>query len=107
MVFFDSNPSYKYLASSENTQYPAGIWVYLKNFSREAVNSTYIPTDYGNGVYFFAKSNDDYGNALSAWRYNHPEIELIDASGDPAYVGSWVHFNKSARTGKPKLFVKA
>ncbi len=49
-------------------------------------NVTYKePTDvvcYGNGVYYFPYRGVNYGNALSRFIKTHPELELIDATGD-------------------------
>ncbi len=37
---------------------------------------------YGNGVYYFPYTEAEYGNALSRFIKDHPELELVDATGD-------------------------
>jgi hypothetical protein len=34
------------------------------------------PIDYGNGVYYFSKTQASFGNALSAFIKSNPELEI-------------------------------
>lgn len=38
------------------------------------------PNDYTNGVYYFACNDADFGNALSAWKKEHPD-QVVTAIG--------------------------
>lgn len=43
--------------------------------------------DYGNGVYYFAKIEADFGNALSAFIKSHAELEVVTITSN----GTGVH----------------
>jgi len=56
--------------------------------------------DYGNGVYFFSERDAEFGNALSKFIADHPELELVSFSPNDAYpygviTGYWVVFRLS------------
>lgn len=48
------------------------------------VNHTKIvaPIDYGNGVYYFSTGGAQFGNSLSDFIENHPELEIVAITGD-------------------------
>lgn len=49
----------------------------------ESVNPTSTichPNDFTNGVYYFACYDADFGNALSAWKKEHPD-QVVTAIG--------------------------
>lgn len=64
------------------------------------VNPAELPViDYGNGVYYFPATEANFANNLSAFLYNHPELELVSVTGDGTDVhgrdaGYFVVFRK-------------
>ncbi|NTW13892.1 MAG: hypothetical protein HGA31_02580 [Candidatus Moranbacteria bacterium] len=55
--------------------------------------------DYGNGVYYFPHTEADFGNALSKFRKDHPELRQTTAVGNGtggagSDIGYFVTFEK-------------
>lgn len=46
----------------------------------EAVQASVI--DYGNGVFYFDKTESAFGNTLSSFIKTHPDLELVSIAGD-------------------------
>lgn len=40
------------------------------------------PIDYGNGVYYFSSTRADFGNALSAFKSAHQDLEVASMASD-------------------------
>jgi hypothetical protein len=59
-------------------------------------SSTTAIKDYGNGVYYFpGKSDDEFGNSLSKYIGEHPELSVVCISSTGGIgVGYFVIFKK-------------
>lgn len=42
----------------------------------------FSPLDYGNNVYYFSTIGAEFGNALSGFLKNHPELRLLSIAPD-------------------------
>ncbi|MEK7465513.1 MAG: hypothetical protein AAB631_01925 [Patescibacteria group bacterium] len=46
-------------------------------------------TDYNNGVYYFNSTEEDFGNELSSFIYEHPEMEFVSMAPDDATANGY------------------
>jgi hypothetical protein len=45
--------------------------------------------DFGNGVYYFPYIRENFGNSLSNFIGNHPELEYVNSTGDGTGGGGY------------------
>jgi len=74
------------------------------SFDSNAVNDATSVIDYGNGLYYFSSTGADFGNELSKFIGDHPELELVAMCGDGTGgnshnprgydKGYWVYFHQ-------------
>ncbi|MDR0369651.1 MAG: hypothetical protein LBH96_03975 [Candidatus Peribacteria bacterium] len=53
-----------------------------KTYTAIDANAEKEITDYGNGIYYFAVNGRHFSKALSRFISNHPELEIVCATGD-------------------------
>lgn len=41
-----------------------------------------VPVDYKNGVYYFPCIRAEFANTLSRFRAEHPDLEIVDVTGN-------------------------
>lgn len=56
---------------------------YFKSSNDDEINEDIQEIiNYGNGVYYFEQTEDDFGKALSKFIAEHPELRLVVISGE-------------------------
>jgi hypothetical protein len=107
-LFLEDNPDLELLgASSEQIKGygNTGVWIYttIPKSLEKNVTSSLQPKDYREGVFYFDAQGDEYGTALSAFRFKHPELGFRGANLENGRnTGTWAYFNKSLPS-TPKL----